>query len=78
MLNISSRKLSKSIKIKMNLHYLTTIKRSLQAYLNHLTQKDSFCDLVDDKDQTEIKMIHDIYDLCDKVCNKYQELSETD
>ena len=58
----------------MNLNHLTTIKRSVQAYLNHLIQKDSFCDLVDDKDPGEIKIMEEICNLCDRVRIKYQEL----
>jgi hypothetical protein len=61
----------------MNLKQLITIQKTLQAFLNHLSERDSFCDLVDDKDQAEIEMTHDIYNLCDNICNKYRELSET-
>lgn len=58
----------------MNLNQLTTIKKSLQTYLQHLTERDSFCDLVDDKNPDEIKILEEICNLCDRVCIKYQEL----
>ena len=61
----------------MNLKQLTTIKKNLQTYLNYLTERDSFCDLVDDKNPNEIEIMEEVCDLCDRVCIKYQDLSIT-
>ena len=62
----------------MNLEQLTTIQKNLQLIVDHLNEKDTFNDLVDDKDQIEIVKLQDIYKLCDCVCSKYQELYEND
>ena len=62
----------------MNLKQLINIQESLQVILDHLNEKNTFCDLVDDKDQIEITKLDDIYKLCNLVCSKYQELYEND
>jgi len=61
----------------MNLKQLTTIKKNIQTFLHHLHKRDSFCDLVDDKNPDEIKIMEEIYNLSEGVCIKYDELSNT-
>jgi hypothetical protein len=48
----------------MNLKLLRDTKKNLQIILDHLNERDSLCDLVDDKDPLEIKTIDNIANLC--------------
>lgn len=49
-------------------------KLELEELLNHLNQRHSICDLVDDKSQEEISEIKEIWKLCENICFRLEEI----
>ena len=60
----------------MNLKLLNDTKKNLQIILDHLNEKGSLCDLLDDKDPLEIETIENIVSLCYNLDIRYQWLNE--
>lgn len=49
-------------------------KEKLNQFLDHINQRHSVCDLVDDKDPHEIQSVKDISNLCEKISKRMEEI----
>lgn len=56
------------------MHDFKVIKEKLNEFLDHINQRHSVCDLVDDKDPHEIKCIKDIWNLCEQISKRMEKI----
>ena len=49
-------------------------KEKLNQFLDHINQRHSVCDLVDDKDPHEIECIKDIWNLCEQISKRMEKI----
>jgi len=60
----------------MNLKLLNDTMKNLQIILDHLNERDSLCDLMDDKGPLEIETIDHIANLCYNLLIRFQWLDK--
>jgi hypothetical protein len=49
-------------------------KEKLNQFLDHINQRHSVCDLVDDKDPHQIECIKNIWNLCEQISEKMEKI----
>lgn len=49
-------------------------KEKLNQFLDHINHRQSVCDLVDDKDPHQIECMKDIWNLCEKIFKRMEEI----
>lgn len=49
-------------------------KKCLEGLVLHLSQRQTLCDLVDDKSQSEIEALRAVWILSEQLCKRMEEL----
>jgi ribosome-binding ATPase YchF (GTP1/OBG family) len=49
-------------------------KEKLNQFLDHINQRHSVCDLVDDKDTHQIECMKDIWNLCEQISKRMEKI----
>lgn len=56
------------------MHDFKVTKEKLNQFLDHISQRHSVCDLVDDKDLHQIECMKDIWNLCEQISKKMEKI----